>query len=349
MGASVTPVILCGGVGARLWPLSTRARPKPFHAIDGDETLLQATARRLAPGPDASFSAPIVICSAAHRDLVRSQLDAIGVRPALVIVEREGRGTAFAAALAVRATREAAPGSLVLLAPADHQVADPAAFRASVAQAATAARRRVVLFAAPPDCAETGYGYIRMGRPLAGGLRRVQAFVEKPDRTRAQAMLAQGAWAWNAGLFLASPDVLANEIARHAPEIDADAGAAWTRARRAADEVLLGPIDGVQSPRSLDAAVIEHSGRLAAAACDMRWADVGCWRSLSRLVRDDGARNRVRGPAKLVDSTGCMVWSSGKPVAVIGMTDVVVVTTPDGVLVMPRERAQEVGRLGMGD
>ena len=119
MGASVTPVILCGGVGARLWPLSTRARPKPFHAIDGDETLFQATLRRLAPGPDAPFRAPVVICSAAHRDLVRAQLDAVGVRPALLIVEDEGRGTAFAAALAVRAAREAAPGSLVLLAAAD--------------------------------------------------------------------------------------------------------------------------------------------------------------------------------------------------------------------------------------
>lgn len=341
MGRSITPVVLCGGSGTRLWPLSTPAQPKPFHAIDGGETLFQATIRRLSPGPDAPFEAPVIICSAAHRDLVRSQLRAIGVRAARIVVEPTGRGTAVAAALAALAVAEIAPGAAMLLAPADHHISDPDRFRA-------AASHDIVLFAVPPDRPETGYGYIRVGEVQESGVRRVEGFVEKPDRAHAKVLLAEGGWAWNAGLFLATPRLMTAEVKRHAPDVWAAASAAWRAASIRGVEVWPAAAEIQKVPaQSLDRAVIERSRRLAVTTCDVAWADVGCWKSLWATGRRDRDQNRLEGPATVVDSSGCLVWSSSLPVAVIGMTDVVVVQTPDGVLVMPRDRAQDVGRLGM--
>lgn len=346
MGRSITPVILCGGSGTRLWPLSTPAQPKPFHVIEGGETLFQATIRRLAPGPDAPFNAPVIICAAAHRDLVRAQLRAIGVRAARIVVELAGRGTAMAAALAAQAVGEIAPDSAMLLAPADHHIKDPDAFRSAVAQAADASGRHVVLFAVPPERPETGYGYIRVGTELETGVRAVEGFVEKPGRDRARALVADGGWAWNAGLFLATPRLMTAEIKRHAPDVWAAASAAWRTATRRGVEAWTGWTQPLETAsQSLDRAVIEHTRRLAVTACDVAWADVGCWKSLWTAGRRDPDENRLEGPATVMDSSGCLVWSSTVPVAVIGMTDVVVVTTADGVLVMPRDRAQDVGRL----
>lgn len=341
MSDGVLPVILCGGAGSRLWPLSTAERPKPFHPLDGEETLLQATARRFAPSPAAPFLAPVIVCAAAHEALVRTQLRAVGVRPAMVIVEPEPGGTALAVACAVRAANEIAPGAPMLVAPADHRIDAPQAFRAAVMAAAEGAGDRIVLFAAPPQGPETGYGYVRGGSGPPGGPRRVDRFVEKPGREAARAMLDEGGWGWNMGLFLGRADVFADQVARHAPDVAARAEAAWAGASRRGSRVRLAAAAG--RAVSLDRAVIEHSGRLAMIACDAGWRDVGCWSALWSASGRDPAENHLKGPATAVDSSGCLVWSAGLPVAVIGMEDVVVVSTPSGVLVMPRARAQEVG------
>lgn len=219
--ASVLPVILCGGSGSRLWPLSTAARPKPFHSLAGEETLLQATVRRLAPSPAASFLAPVIVCAAAHEELVRAQLRAIGVRPAMVIIEAEPGGTALAAACGIQAALEIAPDAAVLIAPADHRIEDAQGFRAAVMTAAKNAGEDIVLFSADPTSPETGYGYMRRGAVLPGGLVRIDRFVEKPGREAARAMIADGAWGWNMGLFLAQPAVFRDQIARHAPQVAA--------------------------------------------------------------------------------------------------------------------------------
>ena len=169
MDHGVLPVILCGGSGSRLWPLSTTDRPKPFHPIAGDETLLQATVRRLAPSPAAPFLPPIIVCATAHDDLVRAQLRAIGVRPAMVLVEAEPGGTALATACAVRAAMEIAPDATVLIAPADHRIEKTHDFRAAVMAAAECAGDDIVLFSARPEAPETGYGYMRAGAARPGG------------------------------------------------------------------------------------------------------------------------------------------------------------------------------------
>ncbi len=348
MGEGIPPVIQCGGAGKRLWPLSTGAHPKPFHPIsDGTETLLQSTLRRMAPGPDTAFLAPVIICAEPHVDLVRRQMRAIKVRPAALVIEPEGRGTAAAAMLAAQAVREVAPGSLALLAPADHRIIDDKGFRRCVAEAGDEAADRIVLFAATADRPETGYGYIQIapwdvGRSTA----QVLSFVEKPDGDTARGLIEQGGWAWNAGLFLATPEILLAEIARHAPAVAMAASSAWDHASRHGVAVRPDAEAFAASPiRSLDRAVIEKSDRLAAASCDVGWADLGCWRAVWREGDHDPSGNQLKGPAMAVDSAGCLVWSSTVPVAVVGMSNVVVVTTPNGVLVMPRDRAQEVGRL----
>ena len=340
MDQGVLPVILCGGSGSRLWPLSTAERPKPFHPLAGDETLLQATVRRLRPSPAAPFLAPVIVCAAAHEDLVRAQLRAIGVRPAMVLVEAQPGGTALATACAVRATMEIAPDATVLIAPADHRIERTQDFRAAVMAAAEGAGDDIVLFSARPEAPETGYGYIRAGAERPRGLHRIACFVEKPERETAAAMITQGDWGWNMGLFLGRAAVFQDQIARHAPKVAARAEAAWSGARRRGSRVTRAAAPG--PARWTDRAVIEHSDHLAMIPCDVGWRDVGCWNALWSASGRDRADNHLKGAATAVDSSGCLIWSGETPVTVIGMTDVVVVSTAAGILVMPRSRAQDV-------
>lgn len=347
MPDSIVPVILCGGSGARLWPLSSGKRPKPFHTLTGERSCLQHTALRFSGAGPGNFLAPIVICSAPHAGLVRRQLAAVRTKPLALVVEAAAGGTALAAAVAARAVATLAPGALVLLAPSDHHVEDPSALRAAIASGAKAAAERIVLLAARPQRPETGYGYVRRGRELETGVAEAADFVEKPEAAVASRLIADGRWGWNTGLFLAAPEVLAGEIARHAPGVHAAAELAWGDSVWHGGRInLAGPHGGGGGP-SLDRAVIERSDRLAVAACDCGWRDVGCWSSLWDASGHDASDNHLKGPATAVDSSGCLVWSTGAKVAVIGLQDIVVVTTNDGVLVMPRARAQEVRRLAL--
>lgn len=341
MDRDVLPVILCGGSGSRLWPLSTADRPKPFHSLAGDETLLQATVRRLSPSPATPFLAPVIVCAQAHESLVRAQVRAIGVRPAMIIAEPSPGGTAFAAACALRAAAGIAPDAAILIAPADHRIEDVQGFRTAVMAAAREAGDDIVLFAARPGGPETGYGYIRSAAAAgSGGLQRIDRFVEKPGRQAARTMIEDGGWGWNMGLFLGRGAVFRSQIARHAPDIEARASAAWAGALRRGSRVTLADAPGPAA--SLDRAVIEHSDALVSIACDVGWRDVGCWNALWSASGRDLDDNHLKGEATAGDSSGCLVWGGETPVTVIGMTDVVVVSTDRGVLVMPRSRAQEV-------
>src|SRR5690606_1750205 len=277
----------------------------------GEETLLQATVRRLAPSPAASFLAPVIVCAAAHEELVRAQLRAIGVRPAMVIIEAEPGGTALAAACGVQAALEIAPNAAVLIAPADHRIEDAQGFRAAAMTAAKNAGEDIVLFSAEPTSPETGYGYMRRGAVLPGGLVRIDRFVEKPGREAAWAMIADGAWGWNMGLFLAQPAVFRDQIARHAPQVAARAEAAWSGARRRGSRLSLAPAPGPSV--ALDRAIIEHSDRLAMIPCDVGWRDMGCWNALWSVSGRDPSENHLQGAATAVDSSGCLVWSGGPP------------------------------------
>jgi mannose-1-phosphate guanylyltransferase/mannose-6-phosphate isomerase len=328
--------------------VSTHARPKPFHRLAGRDSLLQATVLRLG---GAGFSAPIIVCAEDHAPLVERQLKAIGAAPALIVTETTPRGTAVAATLGCLAAACLSPGGRVLIAPADHAVMHPSGLRRIVLAAAEGlaeAGDPIALFGAPVERPETGYGYIHAERSAGlSPLRTVEAFVEKPDARSAAAMAEAGGWLWNTGLFLARGERLLAEVERHAPLVHGAARQAWDAAlasakgRRQIAAITLAP----HQPTSLDRAVIEHARPLVVAECRVGWRDVGCWQSIWGAGTRDGADNQLKGAATVVDSSGCLVWSSGPPVAVIGLNDIVVVTTPQGVLVMPRSRAQEVSGL----
>ncbi|GEO81366.1 mannose-1-phosphate guanylyltransferase/mannose-6-phosphate isomerase [Pararhodospirillum oryzae] len=345
-GPMVVPVVLSGGAGTRLWPMSRGAYPKQFLPLAGENSLLQETLERLS-GP--LFHPPMVVCNEEHRFVVAEQSRAIGLPPAAIVLEPVGRNTAPAAAIAALLIRERFPGALALLAPSDHVITYPGRFRDIVAAAVPAARAgRVVTFGVVPDKPETGYGYIRVGRELseAPPACAVERFIEKPDRDKAQAMLDQGGHLWNGGLFLFDPEIFLAELKRFAPRLlegaqealaKADRDHDFTRLDREAFEAIPGD--------SIDYAVMEHTDRAAVIATDVGWSDLGAWSALWDIAPHDEAGNVVRGDVLVRNTTNSYIRSEGPLVAVTGVDDLMVVATDDAVMVVPRERAQDVKAL----
>lgn len=338
----IIPAIMSGGAGTRLWPVSTQARPKQFHRLAGPDTMIQATAARFAaPACGLTFSAPLVICGAGHRDLVHTQLAAAGIEPAGVILEPMGRGTAATALLAAEAAAAIDPEALVLLLPADHVIEDTAAFHAALAAAASVARERIVTFGIEPTGPETGYGYIEMGAVLSGSVRSIARFREKPDRATAEGMLAAGGHVWNAGIFLFAPETVRAEFAL-ASQIRDSVLPALAAARRDGPDCWL-PADAFAAvpSQAFDIAIMEQTTRSAVLPCAFGWADVGSWSELWRLsAGEDPDAMVLRGQAVAEGSSGCLVIGDGVPVAVHGLHDLIVVATREGVLVLPKGEAQ---------
>ncbi|MCF8478863.1 MAG: mannose-1-phosphate guanylyltransferase/mannose-6-phosphate isomerase [Rhodospirillum sp.] len=346
VGPSIVPVILSGGSGTRLWPMSRSAYPKQFLPLASGDSLLQDTLTRMSGVP---FTGPMVICNEAHRFVVAEQARAIGLEPEAIVLEPVGRNTAPAAAAAALLAREAHPGALVLLAPSDHVIAKPEVFRQAVMDAVPAALDgRIVTFGIVPDKPETGFGYIKMGEAVVEGskVHRVERFLEKPDLATAERMLAQGGYLWNGGLFLFQVDSFLVEMERHAPEILEGTRAAleaattdidFTRLDRALFEAIKGD--------SLDYAVMERTDKAAVIASDIGWSDLGAWSALWEIGEKDGAGNVTRGDVLLHDVSGSYVRSEGPLVAVAGMDDVLVIATDDATLVAPLDRAQDVKAL----
>ena len=339
----IAPVILSGGAGTRLWPLSTDARPKQFLPLTGPDSLFRATLDRVADR--SRFAAPIVVGSARHADLCGAALAAAGP-DARLICEPVGRNTAPAIALAaaVAAERDGAD-ALILVMPSDHVIADVPALHAAIAAGLTAARAGwLVTFGIAPDGPHSGYGYLEMGAELpdAPGVRKVARFVEKPPRDAAERMVAGGQHLWNAGIFLMRADVLLAELAAHRPDIAdamAEAGAGAT-----VDGIIIHPDPAAfaASPAdSIDYAVMERSARVATVPMAPGWSDVGDWDALAALSGDDAAI----GPVVALDSPGSYVRSDGLKIAMLGVPDMIVVATGDRLLIIPRHRAQEVRRL----
>ncbi len=342
----IIPAILSGGAGTRLWPVSTDAEPKQFHAFGGAGSLFAETIRRFAaPAEGVAFAPPLVLANAAHAELVQAHLDQADATAAAIFLEPMGRNTAAAAVIAAALGKEADADALVLLLPADHVIADQGAFMAAIARAAPFAYDRIVTFGIAPDRPETGYGYIKAGPELAPGVRTIESFREKPDPETAKAYLAEGGYSWNAGMFLFSPRVLLEEFA-HAPEIRDLALQALAGASRSGSVITPEPQAFAAIPSApLDIAVMEKTRRAAVAPCAIGWADVGSWSELWRLAAKDEAGNALQGAAAVLDGADNLVRGDGVKVCVAGVRDLIVIATPNGVIVAPRDRAQDVKAL----
>lgn len=334
----IHPVILCGGSGTRLWPLSRKALPKPFLPLVSQETLFEQAVGRVAGDP--RFAAPIVVAGAAHGDLITAQMHGAKHR---LVVEPCARNTAPAIALAAALLP---PDDIMLVCPSDHHIADEAAFRASaLAAAALAAEDHLVSFGIAPDRPETGYGYIRRGAPLAGGFV-IAEFVEKPDLDRARAYLASGDYSWNGGIFAFRAGALLDELASHRPAMAqavhrAVANGRSEGARFHPDADVFAGIEG----DSIDYAVMENTARTAMVPADMGWSDIGNWAALHDALDRDAAGNTVRGAADLADCSNVLAITDGPRISAVGLTDVCIVVSNGEVLVTTREGAQKVGKL----
>jgi mannose-1-phosphate guanylyltransferase/mannose-6-phosphate isomerase len=352
------PVIMAGGSGTRLWPLSRSQYPKQFLKLVGDQTLLQGTALRAAALPGAL--PPLAICGDQHRFIVAEQLREANVRGATIILEPQGRNTAPVAAVAAQFAKDKhGPGTLVFLMAADHVIPDQAAFAAAVAKAAAAASAgRIVTFGIKPTRPETGFGYIKAGRALESGGRKqasrkadasgaleIAGFVEKPDLETAQKYLHDGGYWWNAGMFVFRADTMIDEMQRLERATNEAAREAIDKAARDLDFVRLDPeAFGRTRADSIDYAVMEKTASAALVPLDAGWDDVGSWSFLDTQPKD-AQGNATRGDVLLEDARGNLVHASSRLVALAGVDDQIVIETADAVLVTTRERAQDVKKI----
>ena len=336
----IRPVIMSGGAGTRLWPMSRGARPKQFLALASDKTLIQETLDRVRAEASSPFLPPLLIGAERHAQLMNDQATDIGVTLAGIVCEPAPRNTAAVAAVAAAWVEAAGAGDLVLLMPADHHIADAAGFRrAVIAAAPQAAAGRIVTFGVKPTEAHTGYGYIERGETLDGDVYAIKAFREKPDAATAQTYVAGGRHFWNAGIFLFSPRTMLAELQRLAPEIARGALQALESARVADGVIRLGKSEFEGCPSdSIDYAVMEKTDKAAVIApVDVGWSDIGAWPSVEKAGDE---ANVIR-----VDAEGALIATDGPLVGVIGLDDVIVVATGDSVLVMPKSRAQDVKKV----
>ena len=345
MAFRIIPAIMSGGAGTRLWPLSTEDKPKQFHALSGTASLFAETALRLHGAANGvEFAPPIALCGSSHVAGVRAAFAEAGIAPSAILVEPAPRNTAAVAATAALAARELDPEALVLLAPADHVVENPSAFHAAIARAAPFARDRIVTFGIKPSRAATGYGYIKLGDPLSDGVFGITSFKEKPNAAIAQSYVDEGNYCWNSGMFLFSPSVLLKEFDASA-NIRERVVEAWSDSERADGEIRLGSAYANAPAIPLDVAVMEKTVRAAVVPCDIGWTDIGAWDELWRLWPQDEAGNAARGPVAAVDAANNLLLADGVKICVAGVENLIVVATADAVLIVPRDRAQDVKAL----
>ncbi|HCK82791.1 MAG TPA: mannose-1-phosphate guanylyltransferase/mannose-6-phosphate isomerase [Candidatus Competibacter sp.] len=339
----IVPVILSGGSGTRLWPLSREAYPKQFLPLVDENTMLQNTALRIAGAADVA--APLVVCNQEHRFMVAEQLRAVGIHPAMVILEPAGRNTAPAVAVAALYARQQGADPLLLVLPADHVIADSEGFRAAVAKAALHAEAGwLITFGIVPSGPETGYGYIKAGAPLDdAGVCAVERFVEKPDLATAQTYVDSKTYSWNSGMFLFRASALLAELERFAPAILTACQESLTASRSEQDFVWLdGAAFGACPKDSIDYAVMEKTDQALVMPLAVGWNDVGSWSALWEVGERDGDGNITRGDVISVDSRNTYVDAATRLIATVGVDNLVVVETADAILVANKERVQEV-------
>lgn len=341
----LVPVILCGGTGTRLWPLSRASYPKQYWPLagQGDDTLLQQTQQRLEGLPE--LAPPLLICNEDHRFIVAEQLRQIGVEPAGILLEPLGRNTAPAVAIAALQATASGADPLLLILAADHVINSPERFRATVAAGIPAAEAgRLVTFGIVPTAPETGYGYIEAAQPLDPAAPvPIARFVEKPDLATAEAFLTTGRFTWNSGMFLFRASAILSELERLAPEVVSACRAALDQDSPDLEFLRLEREAFANCPNvALDVAVMEKTDRGAVLPLDADWSDVGSWGALWETGEQDAAGNVLRGRVISENSRNCYLRSEHRLVVGLGVEDLVVVETDDVVLVAHRDRAQEV-------
>ena len=340
---SIVPVVLSGGAGTRLWPVSRSMHPKQLLPIVADESMLQVTVARFADG----FTPPIVVGGEDHRFLISDQLGEAGVGAMTIILEPEGRNTAAAIALAAHVALAFDVDAVLVVAPSDHVITDAVAFRAAIDAALPAARAgHLVTFGIRPRGPETGYGYIEIGDALPGlaGVNAVARFVEKPDAIRAQGFVDGGRHAWNGGIFVFTASAYLAALVDHAPEIAAACTAAMADASTDAAFTRPAKTAFLACPNvSIDYAVMEKTNRAAVVPVEMGWSDVGSWSALWDIAPHDSDGNFLDGDVVAVASHNNLVRvDRGPAVSLVGVDDMIVVSTRDSVLVVPRAKAQDV-------
>lgn len=341
--ALITPVILSGGSGTRLWPVSRPEKPKQLLALTAAESMIQLTVRRTSGQP--GFGPPLIVCNERHAEVIEAQLMEAGETNARLILEPVGRNTAPAIALAAHAVAD--PATPLLIMPSDHVINDLSAFHQAVERALPLVRDGwLVTFGITPDAPETGYGYIRMGAPLASAVHEVEQFVEKPDLATARAMLADGHYAWNAGIFMFRADAYLAALETCHPAMAVAVGHAMATAKRQGNCIHPDSEQFAACPsNSIDYAVMEKGERVVVVPVSMGWSDVGSWDALHAINSCDENGNACRGKVVAIETQNCLVHSEGPRIALVGVEDLIVVATGDDILILPRGRSQEVRKV----
>ncbi|QJU59665.1 mannose-1-phosphate guanylyltransferase/mannose-6-phosphate isomerase [Sphingomonas sp. AP4-R1] len=337
----IIPVILSGGSGTRLWPMSRAERPKQLLSLTGAETMLQLTARRTMNRP--GFASPIIVANTAHADEIARQLGDIGIDDATIVLEPAARNTAPAIALAALAADRDAQ---LLVMPSDHVIDKVDSFMAAIASAAPlCAQGWFATFGISPDAPETGYGYIRRGEELAPGVNKVERFVEKPDIETARSYVASGDYSWNGGIFLFTAGAYLDALGHLEPAMLAAATEGMEKARREGGRIYPdAKAFGTSPSESVDYAVMEKVDRVAVVPVDMGWSDLGSWDALHAIAPRDTKNNAQQGEVIAIDTTGCLLRTDGPLVAAVGIKDLIVIATGDAVLILPRGSSQDVKR-----
>lgn len=347
----IYPVILSGGSGTRLWPLSRAALPKQLLALVSDQTMLQETALRLADTQNSvlQLMPPLLVCGNDHRFMIAEQMRQIGIAPMGIMLEPEGRNTAPAVAAAAYYLLAADPEAVMLVLPADHVIDDVPAFHAAIARAASAAASgALATFGIVPSGPETGYGYIRCGDvlPASDACFSVAQFVEKPDLATAESFIADGRYLWNSGMFLFSAARYLEELEALRPDIAACSKKAVSEGYRDLDFCRLHEASFAACPsESIDYAVMEHTRHAVVVPADIGWSDVGSWSALWEVQPSDAQGNVLRGDVYTDGVTNSLVRAESRMVAVIGLSDLVVVETDDAVLVAHKDQVQRVKQI----
>lgn len=339
--STIVPVVLSGGSGTRLWPVSRPERPKQLLALTAKETMLQLTIGRTEGCTAAPFGRPILVASGAHSIIIEEQLKAADIEDYLLLLEPFGRNTAPAIALAAL---EAQTDDALLIMPSDHVIADLQAFHEAIARALPLVNQGwLVTFGITPDAPETGYGYIKMGETCGDWVHRVARFVEKPDSARAAQMLEEGNHVWNAGIFMFRADAYLAALRQHEPDMLAAVEAALAGAQRNGHHVSPDPLAFAACPsNSVDYAIMEREDQVACVPVAMGWSDVGSWDSLHAISAKDAKGNAIRGQALALGANNCLIHTDGPRVTLVDIDDLIVVVSQGDVMILRRGESQKV-------